>query len=399
MFKPKVHTYVPKFAIVCLLLFIMGEILRDKSVHFYHKQLRGISHDDVLESLKKMNLENAVSAIQITEDRCIVTCKDTDVKTSMLIRGLEVKNNHVQLVDVENTITNVTIKDAPYELGDNVIYTFMSQYGNVVDGSLRRGTIKGTSIENGSRYLSIVGCVPTLPNRATIGRFDVRIFANNNRTPCIRCNEKGHPSYKCPKKDAKLCHICKDSDHLARDCPRKNSPICFYCNEQGHMQRNCPTRDVDLYGEYATEIREGREEPIVLPVNRLDDIPEVSDQAQTLCAESRAFDNTDSNTFAIILGASNARRMSVLDKDVVNASVSGATLSNIGQTIDKAHESLKNDAQVEKVVICLGTNDVSQNKSDPEQVILNLTSAINETKKEFPVAEIGLCGIIPRKGT
>ncbi|KAK3102025.1 hypothetical protein FSP39_008206 [Pinctada imbricata] len=164
------------------------------------------------------------------------------------------------------------------------------------------------------------------------------------------------------------------------------------------MQRNCPTRDVDLYGEYATEIREDREEPILLPVNRLDDIPEVSDQAQTLCAESRAFDNTDSNTFAIILGASNARRMSVLDKDVVNASVSGATLSNIGQTIDKAHESLKNDAQVEKVVICLGTNDVSQNKSDPEQVILNLTSAINETKKEFPVAEIGLCGIIPRKG-
>ncbi|KAK3107344.1 hypothetical protein FSP39_012305 [Pinctada imbricata] len=162
-----------------------------------------------------MYLENAVSAIQITEDRCIVTCKDTDVKTSMLIRGLKVKNNHVQLVDVENTITNVTIKDAQYELGDNVIYTFMSQYGNVVDGSLLRGTIKGTGIENGSRYLSIVGCVPTLPNRATIGRFDVRIFANKNRTPCIRCNEKVHSSYKCPKKDATLCHICKDSDHQA----------------------------------------------------------------------------------------------------------------------------------------------------------------------------------------
>ena len=36
-----------------LLMVSMGELQRDKSVHFYHKHLKGIIHNDVIESIKE----------------------------------------------------------------------------------------------------------------------------------------------------------------------------------------------------------------------------------------------------------------------------------------------------------------------------------------------------------
>ena len=44
--------------------------------------------------------------------------------------------------------------------------------GEAIPGSVRRGYIKGTNIENGSRYLQIINCAPTLPNRTDFFGFE-----------------------------------------------------------------------------------------------------------------------------------------------------------------------------------------------------------------------------------
>ena len=54
---------------------------------------------------------------------------------------------------------------------------------------------------------------------------------------------------------------------------------------------------------------------------------------------------------------------------------------------------------VNKVVMCLGTNDVSKCKDDSDQVNVLLTQAIAKVKSHFPDSLIGICGIFPRKGT
>jgi hypothetical protein len=54
---------------------------------------------------------------------------------------------------------------------------------------------------------------------------------------------------------------------------------------------------------------------------------------------------------------------------------------------------------VNKVVLCLGTNDVSKCKDDSDQVNVLLTQAIAKVKSHFPDSLIGICGIFPRKGT
>jgi lysophospholipase L1-like esterase len=46
---------------------------------------------------------------------------------------------------------------------------------------------------------------------------------------------------------------------------------------------------------------------------------------------------------------------------LINASISGATLNNIDQCIDRAFSTLDNtNSMVNTVVMCLGTNDVSK---------------------------------------
>jgi hypothetical protein len=113
-----------------------------------------------------------------------------------LVEGVEVQNQHLKCMDVEKEITNITIKYTPVELADITICTYMSQFDDVVQGSIKRATIKGTNIESGTRYIRIVNCAPTIPNLTTFGRFNVRLFADNNRTTCRHCNRTDHPSYK-----------------------------------------------------------------------------------------------------------------------------------------------------------------------------------------------------------
>ena len=58
--------------------------------------------------------------------------------------------------DVCRSLTNVTVKDAPYEMPDDEVIAALglADYGNVVEGSIRRGKVKQTSIENGTTYLA-----------------------------------------------------------------------------------------------------------------------------------------------------------------------------------------------------------------------------------------------------
>ncbi|CAC5425312.1 unnamed protein product [Mytilus coruscus] len=72
----------------------------------------------------------------------------------------------------------------------------MLRFGKVVPGSDQRGYIKGTDIANGAGYLDILNCESVLLLRTSLGCFEVRLFADNNRTPCFHCKLTGHPSYQ-----------------------------------------------------------------------------------------------------------------------------------------------------------------------------------------------------------
>ncbi|CAC5419977.1 CNBP [Mytilus coruscus] len=170
------------------------------------------------------------------------------------------------------------------------------------------------------------------------------------------------------------CFNCHQLGHICKDC--LEGVVCNYCLLAGHIKRDCEKYQDDEtrreMGEYADEIFEGR--------RGIEDIYAIP-KSKTL-----------------ILGASNGKRLGYFSPEVINASVSGASFDKIDELLNHALSVMDDtDASVEKVVICLGTNDITRNRSDPDEVNVNATNAVNCVKSRFPNAKIGLCTIIPRK--
>ena len=115
----------------------------------------------------------------------------------------------------------------------------LADYGNVVEGSIRRGKVKQTNIENGTRYLALVDAKKIIPGTLIIGEFDVRVFCDNNRTECKHCGLTSHRHYKCPVRTVKekRCYRCFSTSHMVQECT--NDVACRYCCQTGHVERNC----------------------------------------------------------------------------------------------------------------------------------------------------------------
>ena len=99
------------------------------------------------------------------------------------------------------------------------------------------------------------------------------------------------------------------------------------------------------------------------------------------------------------MGASNGIRLGIFDENLINASISGATLSQIDEVIDRAlFKAEEKSCEIGNIVVCLGTNDISKNRDDSDQINVSATRAITKLKHQFPNSKIGMCAIIPRKG-
>jgi len=70
---------------------------------------------EILEQIEHRIKIDRIKPIPITERDCIVTVNDNLAKIILLVKGVEVQNQHLKCMDVEKEIANITIKDAPVE--------------------------------------------------------------------------------------------------------------------------------------------------------------------------------------------------------------------------------------------------------------------------------------------
>ena len=213
--------------------------------------MKGLSHNEVLLELEKTIPKADIKSIQIKERECVVSVM---AKNKLILSSTNIQYRQVNFQDVECLITSVTIKDTRYEMPDSTITSFMSQYREIISDSVKHGKIKDTDIENGTRYMKLLNCVPVLPLTGSIGRFPLRLFADNNRTPCRYCGETNHPYFKCSSKPQRNSKPELQRSPPKTDCP--NPSLCFHCEKDGHAARDCPRK---MYGEYFADILEGNE--------------------------------------------------------------------------------------------------------------------------------------------
>ena len=92
----------------------------------------------------------------MTSNEGWVTVADETTRNQLIGSEITIKGRSVRIQNTGLNVTNVTIKDAPFELPNDELITTLSTYGNVVRRSMRMGTIKGTQVKTGTRYVEII---------------------------------------------------------------------------------------------------------------------------------------------------------------------------------------------------------------------------------------------------
>lgn len=419
---------------------------RPLTLHFNVRSIHQLKEVEVADSIKTVVNTGDVKAIQITQTECRITLKTPEAKQALKANGLNLRNMYVKPLDADKIIMNVTVKDAPFEMSDTVIVTALQAYGAVENGSVRRGKIKGTSIENGTRYLQMLNVEKEIPREHQIGRFKLRIF--------------------CDKNAAKRCFRCLSTDRMVSECP-EDTVVCAYCGIPGHRRRECEEyqelelkldqklgtppwgrggnmqrpqqhtqqqqtdnsqqegkktdqlaqqqrqqqqqqQHLDNYQKHEEQVipAEPAEEHVVMddsfsgtplwcPQKAGDPLQAadggVNDETEKLPSEARSIHHN-----RLLLGASLIKHID-LGEDAKVIAKSGATAANVDHLLGMALEEVEaNDIQ--HVIIHLGTNDAMQNKGDADAIRLNISDCINKVGHTFPEANLTVASIPPRKG-
>ena len=272
-----IHLLARVLLVLCLLCStvpnsMMSEIKlnRPYSVQFELTDYRNprITNIDVLNAIKRTGLEDQqIKGIQLTIRECIVTLNTDDAKETLKTSGISLRQRHVTVIDTDRNITKVTLKDAPVEMKDICLHAMLRPYGEVVPTSMKRGVIKGTSIETGTRYLQMTDVGDPIPSELPVGRFIIRVFCDNGKTVCSHCNSAAHFTYSCPNKHQrpdKRCYTCQSPNHLAANCP--NELTCNNCGREGHKNNSCPESSYNIQiEENGPFMYQGKEYDGVIP--------------------------------------------------------------------------------------------------------------------------------------
>lgn len=356
----------------------MNELQRPRTVYFNTNAITNLRENEVMESLRATIDIQHVKGIQVTQRECRVTLSSLETKQELKASGINLRNMHVRMQDADKTVLNVTVKDAPVEMSDIAIASVLEVYGSVVQGSIRRGKIRGTDIETGTRYLSMVNVEEQtyLPRTVNIGRFTLRIFCDKNL------------------QQVKKCYRCHSTEHIIRDCPEKD-PICSYCGQSGHKQTDCVDHQELELGQ---DTEQRYEETAVQNMNNAHDERKLatSSSETSNAIVDQVTPSSIETPDTLILGASMIKHIDMSSKAVVIAE-SGMTASNVGQLLAAARNKVDQD-KVKRVVVHLGTNDNSRHKDDADTVKLNMADCIAQIRREYPEAQVCVASIPPRKG-
>ena len=169
---------------------------RPLSVRLNTRHFSRLGHEEVLKGVEDVIDNSLVKAMQIAENTSFITLKSQEAKENLIIDGIVIHETFSNVYDVDKIVINVTVKDAPYELDDRFLIEYLKQCGEVLENSMKCGTVRRTDIESGTRCVQLVNC-RIIPTVTTFGRFKVRLLSDN-KTECEFCGEVSHPFYRCP---------------------------------------------------------------------------------------------------------------------------------------------------------------------------------------------------------
>ena len=199
--------------------------------------LGDISHGELYKELyfniKEVVHEQDVAGIQLYPSqwprKVLITLKTKDAKEALMISGIDIMSQHIELRDESEQLTKVTIKDALIGWSEDKIRDLLDPYGKVirVENEILYVNGRKTKWTTGTRFVYMCPIERNIPQKLTA--------VDNGKQVSVSV------WYRRPQDAMSLkCKNC-GGEHLAADCSFENK-VCFIC-QGNHERKDCPRYD------------------------------------------------------------------------------------------------------------------------------------------------------------
>ena len=194
--------------------------------------IQGDFYQKIFKGITEIVSESDVQGVQIYPAKwprkVLISVKNDETKEALLISGLDIGGQHIDLRDENEEFVRITIRDLSLDYPDDELIDGLSEYGKVVKIEREMIHVDGrkTSWTTGTRWVSMCPIYYTIPQRLTVTHKGKQISMS--------------VWYKRPDNEMRKCRKCGGS-HGVVDCPFEKH-VCFICQGE-HRRRDCPNYD------------------------------------------------------------------------------------------------------------------------------------------------------------
>lgn len=357
------------------------------------KELTEVIYGDII---KKVD-EKDVLGVQVYPKKwprkVQVLCAHVPAKECLMIQGLNIYGRHIELHEPGQGIVKVSMEDAPLDMANEVLKSWLSQFGNVVDFRNEHLTVNGrrTSWRTGTRHAYMINITESVPPVAKFKHNDNEIAVNvwhygQTHMRCWWCHDVVEKGHECDKKPVRKCFNCGSSDHMKSNC--SIGKACYKCGGLDHISRDCNGHSRSRANSIAMNS----------DINDVDEYPRLTADG----APEGKQPQPKTDVSAVLIGGSNCRNLEFSYDDNFNYEVE--VLAQGGLSIGEAQEKL-DECTAEKlsnadiVITHIGScdfpiRDISQMEDNVNQYV----ELLGDISNRCPHAQIAVCSVPPRVG-
>ena len=153
-------------------------------------------------------------------------------KNDLLVRGLTLYNQHIELSELGLGPIKVMIQNADLFFPDEIIKQWISQYGEITGYKYETHKLRNKSSKwyTGNRIVWVKNVGQSIP--------PVVKLTSGDETANISVWHYGQTEIKC-----RFCHLIVPKGHICGRAPPKK---CFSCGGSDHIKANCPANSFEV---------------------------------------------------------------------------------------------------------------------------------------------------------
>ena len=354
--------------------------------------------------------------------KILIYLDNEESKNDLLIRGLTLYNQHVELSELGLGPMKVIVQNADLFFDDEVIKQWLSQFGEITGfkhETHKLRNAKDSKWYTGNRIVWIKNVNKSIPPVAKLNSGDE--VAN------ISVWHYGQTEIKC-----RFCHMIVPKGHMCKRAPQKK---CFLCGENDHVRADCPLNSYEsnfpsIVAGHQNHPNKGKTPlKIIDPTKPLersprndspsDSYPKPKKQRTNSSGQLSFYDDVSNSESAEIKPSPSGRstvkgtcetvvftdankKMELVGDDVLQLNNTMPVEDDM--TIEKATEMLSNMSrerkqEVDVAVVHVGAQHFpTKTKEEFDNMIVKYQSFVYDVMDQCPKSSVVISSVLPRAG-